>query len=48
MNAAASRDALLRALRRRPVIAETMDDGLNVLTKRLGDDMPRATVAATP
>ena len=46
MNAAALRDALLRAVLARPVIAGAMEDGLDVLIKRLGEDTPRATVAA--
>jgi len=46
MSDTALRDALLRAVLARPVIADTMEDGLDVLTQRLGGDMPRAAIAA--
>ena len=39
------RDALLRALLARPIIVDTMENGLDVLIKRLCRDMSRATVA---
>jgi hypothetical protein len=46
MNPDALRDALLRVVLARPVIADTMEDGLDVLIERLGGDMSRVTVAA--
>ena len=46
MSADALRDALLRAVLARPIIADTMEDGLDVLIKRLGGEMSRATVVA--
>jgi hypothetical protein len=46
MNASALRDALLRVVLARPIIADTMEDGLDVLIKRLGGGISRATVVA--
>ena len=46
MSADPLRDALLRAVLTRPVIVDTMEDGLDVLIKRLGGGMSRATVVA--
>ncbi|HTW71528.1 MAG TPA: hypothetical protein VME47_16695 [Acetobacteraceae bacterium] len=46
MNAAALRDALLRTVLCRPIVVNTVDEGLDVLIQRLGDDIPRATIAA--
>lgn len=47
MSTDALRDALLRAVLARPIIADTMEDGLDVLIERLGGEMSRAIVAAT-
>jgi hypothetical protein len=41
-----SADALRDALLARPIMADTMEDGLDVLIKRLGGEMSRATVVA--
>ncbi|HUB12332.1 MAG TPA: hypothetical protein VMB34_10270 [Acetobacteraceae bacterium] len=46
MNPAALRGALLRALRERSIMADTMEDGLDALIQRIGGDLSRATVAA--
>ncbi|HEY3846993.1 MAG TPA: hypothetical protein VGL95_07760 [Acetobacteraceae bacterium] len=46
MSADALRDALLRAVHARPIIADTIEDDLDVLIKRLGGEMSRATVVA--
>ena len=46
MNAAALRDALLRTVLGRPIIADTMEEGLDRLIQRLGNDISRATIAA--
>lgn len=45
MNTTTLRDALLRILRDRPTIADTMEDGLDILIQRLGRAMPRASIA---
>ena len=46
MNPAVLRDALLRIVRDGPIIADTMEVGLDILIQRLGRDLPRATIAA--
>ena len=46
MNAARLRDALLRAVLEAPIVADTMDDGLDILIQRLGGGPSRAAVAA--
>lgn len=46
MNPAVLRDVLLRIVRDGPIIADTMEDGLDILIQRLGRDLPRATIAA--
>ena len=40
------RDALLRVVSDRSVIADTMEDGLDVLTQRLGRELSRSMIAA--
>ena len=40
------RDALLRLVFQRPIIADTMEEGLDLLIRRLNRDMPRAEIAA--
>jgi hypothetical protein len=40
------RDALLPIVRNRPIVADTMEEGLDLLIQLLGGDMARATVAA--
>ncbi len=39
-------DALLRVILDRSVIADTVEDGLDVLTQRLGRDLSRTMIAA--
>lgn len=46
MNTAALRDPLLRIVLARPIIADTMEEGLDILAQRLGGNLPRATIAA--
>jgi len=46
MNAAALRDALLRTVLGRPIAADTMEEGLDLLIQRLGDRTSRAAAAA--
>jgi len=46
MNTAAVCDALLRTVFERPIVAETMEEGLDILIQRLGGNLSRATAAA--
>jgi len=46
MTTEALRDVLLRIVGDRPVVADTMEDGLDVLLQRLGGGISRASVAA--
>lgn len=45
MNTEALRDAVLRIVLDRPIIADTLEDGLDILTRRLGGSMSRAAIA---
>jgi hypothetical protein len=46
MTQATLHDALLRIVGNRPIVADTMEEGLDLLIQLLGGDMARATVAA--
>jgi len=46
MNPGVLRGALLRIVRDSPIIADTMEDGLDILIQRLGGGIQRATIAA--
>lgn len=45
MNTEALRDAVLRIVLDRPIIADTLEDGLDILIRRLGGNMSRAAIA---
>lgn len=45
MSTAALRDSLLRIVFDQPIVADTMEEGLDLLTQRLGN-MSRASLAA--
>jgi hypothetical protein len=46
MTPATMRDALLRLVLARPIVVDTMEEGLDVLTQRLGSEVSRAAMAA--
>lgn len=46
MNLATMRPALLQRLLNQPIVADTMEDGLDILIQRLGGNLSRATVAS--
>ena len=46
MSTEALRNAVLRTVLEQSVVAETMEDGLDLLIQRLGANISRATVAA--
>lgn len=46
MSEAALPARLMRLVMERPVMADMMEDGLDELIRRLGNDLPRAVVAA--
>ena len=46
MSIATLRDTLLRSVFDRPVVADTMEEGLDLLTRRLGGNISRSALAA--